>query len=200
MKSLITSENLPLFSGSHEISCHVCNGKGVLICCDYCPYAYHPSCLQPPMVQRPFDYWVCPACLQDIESQHKSDIKLRCEKHKDTILSVNPFLQSTSPPPVTIQSFVPTRISSTRFPPSSFSLSPFLSKSQSQSHSHSQSRSQSQLLLLLLPLYDRSRKHHSERTTFSSHFRGVYNRGTKWNAQIQVRGKKIVCILSQHNV
>lgn len=168
MKSLIASENLPLFSGSHEISCHVCNGKGVLICCDYCPYAYHPSCLQPPMVQRPFDYWVCPACIQDIKSQHKSDIKLRCEKHKDTILSVSPLFQSTSPPSVTIQSFVPTRISSARFPPSSFSLSPFLSKlqsrNQSHSHSHSHSLSQSQsqsqsqshsplLLLLLLLLF-----------------------------------------------
>lgn len=209
MKSLIASENLPLFSGSHEISCHVCNGKGVLICCDFCPYAYHPSCLQPPMVQRPFDYWVCPACLQDIKSQHKSDIKSRCEEHKDTIPSANPFLQGTSPPPVTIQSFVPTRISSARFPPSSFALSPSLSKPQFQyqyqfqfqfqSHAHSHSHSQL-LLLLLLSLYDRNRKHHSERTTFSSHFRGVYNRGTKWNAQIQVRGKKIVCMLSQYNV
>ena len=156
MKSLIASENLPLFSGSHEISCHVCNGKGVLICCDYCPYAYHPSCLQPPMVQRPFDYWVCPACIQDVKSQHKSDIKLRCEKHKDTILSVNPLFQSTSPPSVTIQSFVPTRISSARFPPSSFSLSPFLSKLQSrnqnQNQNHPNSHSHSPLLLLLLLL------------------------------------------------
>lgn len=118
------------------------------------------------MVQRPFDYWVCPACIQDIKSQHKSDIKLRCEKHKDTILSVSPLFQSTSPPSVTIQSFVPTRISSARFPPSSFSLSPFLSKlqsrNQSHSHSHSHSLSQSQsqsqshsplLLLLLLLLF-----------------------------------------------
>lgn len=144
MKSLLESENLPLFSGSHEISCHVCKGKGVLICCDFCPYAYHPSCLQPPMIQRPLGYWVCPVCQEDIKRQHKSDIKLRCEKHKDTIPSVNAFLQSSSPTPVSIQSFMPTRISSARFPVSTFTSTPSLSKSKSKSQSQSQSQFQFQ--------------------------------------------------------
>ena len=210
MKSGLTSENLPLFSGTHEICCHVCNGKGVLLCCDFCPYAYHPSCLHPPMTQRPNDYWVCPVCLQDIRSEHTSDITLRCKRHQDAIHASDMVLQRTSTAAVAMQSFVPTRVSSSSSSSFSFSrnapLSPShspsiplpLSKSQYQFQSAVQPSNPLQLVLLSC-IVDRIRSRRSDRTTFSSHFRGVYNRGTKWNAQIQVRGKKIGRLNSDDN-
>lgn len=131
MKPLLASGELSPYSGNHEITCHVCNERGVLLCCDFCPYVFHPSCLHPPMTQRPKDYWVCPVCLQDITSQHTVDIKLRCEKQETAQYSAD--LSSLNIPltPTSMHSYVPTRVSSSSSSSSRyFFLSPSLSKSQ----------------------------------------------------------------------
>jgi hypothetical protein len=43
--------------------CQRCRGPGNLLCCDFCPRAYHPNCLEPGIqVQTP---WECPACYSE---------------------------------------------------------------------------------------------------------------------------------------
>lgn len=39
--------------------CVVCDGGGVLLCCDACPDAYHLTCMDPPMLpsEVPEDEW-----------------------------------------------------------------------------------------------------------------------------------------------
>ena len=44
--------------------CVVCEGGGVLLCCDACPDAYHLTCMDPPMLpsEVPEEEWLCERC------------------------------------------------------------------------------------------------------------------------------------------
>ena len=44
-----------------ERRCEVCDGEGELLCCDFCPRAYHLECTGLPQVPGD-DQWRCPAC------------------------------------------------------------------------------------------------------------------------------------------
>ncbi|XP_071146572.1 chromodomain-helicase-DNA-binding protein Mi-2 homolog isoform X6 [Mytilus edulis] len=46
----------------HMEFCRVCNDGGELLCCDRCPSAYHPHCLNPPLKTIPDGDWQCPRC------------------------------------------------------------------------------------------------------------------------------------------
>lgn len=46
----------------HMEFCRVCNDGGELLCCDQCPSAYHPHCLNPPLKTIPDGDWQCPRC------------------------------------------------------------------------------------------------------------------------------------------
>ena len=47
----------------HVEFCRVCKDGGDLMCCDSCPSAYHPHCLNPPVEAVPKDEeWHCPRC------------------------------------------------------------------------------------------------------------------------------------------
>ena len=35
--------------GEHADFCYTCKDGGELLCCDFCPLAYHLGCLTPPM-------------------------------------------------------------------------------------------------------------------------------------------------------
>lgn len=48
--------------GGHADYCHTCKDGGELLCCDFCPLAYHLKCLVPPMTSIPDDDWRCPRC------------------------------------------------------------------------------------------------------------------------------------------
>ena len=48
--------------GEHADYCHTCKDGGELLCCDFCPLAYHLKCLVPPMNSIPTDDWRCPRC------------------------------------------------------------------------------------------------------------------------------------------
>lgn len=52
-----------------ECGCKICSGKQDehnLLLCDECNYAYHLSCLDPPLTMIPKeDYWYCPECKND---------------------------------------------------------------------------------------------------------------------------------------
>ncbi|KAM7459004.1 hypothetical protein BLSTO_00223 [Blastocystis sp. subtype 1] len=61
--------DLPKYHGNHNTLCKGCSGKGLLLCCDYCPLAYHPACLTPPLKEQPSDYWMCPQCAQELENR-----------------------------------------------------------------------------------------------------------------------------------
>ena len=54
--------NLTRYYGKHKPMCAICSQKGLLLCCDYCPLAYHPECLSPPLKCQPPDFWACPRC------------------------------------------------------------------------------------------------------------------------------------------
>ena len=67
--------NLPRYYGKHKPACAICCQKGMLLCCDYCPLAYHPECLSPPLKCQPSGYWACPQCqyhLNTLETQTKT--------------------------------------------------------------------------------------------------------------------------------
>ena len=46
----------------HADFCQQCKDGGELLCCDFCPLAYHLKCLIPPMEQIPDGDWRCPRC------------------------------------------------------------------------------------------------------------------------------------------
>ena len=48
--------------GEHADYCYTCKDGGELLCCDFCPLAYHLKCLVPPMDSIPNDDWRCPRC------------------------------------------------------------------------------------------------------------------------------------------
>ena len=49
--------------GEHANHCHICKDSGELLCCDFCPLAYHLGCLTPPMENIPDGSdWKCPEC------------------------------------------------------------------------------------------------------------------------------------------
>ena len=51
--------------GEHADYCHTCRDGGELLCCDFCPLAYHLKCLIPPMNSIPNGDWLCPRCSAD---------------------------------------------------------------------------------------------------------------------------------------
>jgi chromodomain-helicase-DNA-binding protein 4 len=55
-------ESAPVKDDHHEEFCKVCNDGGELLCCDYCPQAYHTFCLMPPLKNVPDGEWLCPRC------------------------------------------------------------------------------------------------------------------------------------------
>jgi hypothetical protein len=55
-------EELADSEGEHADYCHTCKDVGELLCCDFCPLAYHLKCLVPPMAAIPTDDWRCPRC------------------------------------------------------------------------------------------------------------------------------------------
>ena len=48
--------------GEHADFCYSCKDGGELLCCDFCPLAYHLGCLTPPMEEIPDGDWKCPRC------------------------------------------------------------------------------------------------------------------------------------------
>ena len=46
----------------HADFCQTCKDGGELLCCDFCPLAYHLKCLVPPMDKIPDGEWHCPRC------------------------------------------------------------------------------------------------------------------------------------------
>ena len=48
--------------GEHADFCFTCKDGGELLCCDFCPLAYHLGCLTPPMEEIPDGDWKCPRC------------------------------------------------------------------------------------------------------------------------------------------
>ncbi len=46
----------------HNEFCKLCKDGGELLCCDSCPWAYHPLCLNPPLKEIPDGDWRCPRC------------------------------------------------------------------------------------------------------------------------------------------
>ncbi|XP_038145271.1 autoimmune regulator [Cyprinodon tularosa] len=47
---------------SNDDECAVCKDGGELICCDWCPRAFHLTCLNPPLTSIPSGSWKCEGC------------------------------------------------------------------------------------------------------------------------------------------
>nr|QVX32604.1 CHD3/4/5B [Platynereis dumerilii] len=47
----------------HEHFCRVCRDGGEVMMCDFCPFVYHMTCLNPPMTSPPLGNWKCPRCV-----------------------------------------------------------------------------------------------------------------------------------------
>lgn len=64
-EGLAEGEGLADSEGEHADYCYTCKDGGELLCCDFCPLAYHLKCLVPPMAAIPNDDWRCPRCEAD---------------------------------------------------------------------------------------------------------------------------------------
>ena len=53
--------------------CQICRKTGGLICCDYCPRAFHEKCLNVKKSDLP-EKWECPRCAEDSELQDSEKI------------------------------------------------------------------------------------------------------------------------------
>jgi hypothetical protein len=49
-------------SDPNEDWCSFCKATGELLCCERCPSAWHPYCLNPPLYELPTGSWLCPLC------------------------------------------------------------------------------------------------------------------------------------------
>ncbi|CAM9862438.1 unnamed protein product [Phaeothamnion confervicola] len=55
----------PVWKGLHGDLCVLCREGGTLLCCDYCPMAYHMQpCLG--LMFEPNGLWACPGCLRRV--------------------------------------------------------------------------------------------------------------------------------------
>lgn len=85
----------PDSEGEHADYCHTCKDGGELLCCDFCPLAYHLKCLVPPMSSIPNDDWRCPRCeaeplegkIERIHTWRWREIPLEPEGQGVTLLS-----------------------------------------------------------------------------------------------------------------
>ena len=75
--------NIDLYEGDHNQFCQVCKKRGALLCCDFCPNSFHPSCLVPSMPERPSVYWKCPICQNDEQNYDLEAIQKRRQDYKD---------------------------------------------------------------------------------------------------------------------
>jgi hypothetical protein len=55
-KPLVTIED-----GSVDF-CNICRKHGSLLCCDFCPRAFHAHCVQPSDIDQSDNPWECPSC------------------------------------------------------------------------------------------------------------------------------------------
>jgi hypothetical protein len=51
----------------------MCKLGGGLLCCDFCPRAFHPRCLKVDEETLPDGDWECPKCKKDMQFSHKED-------------------------------------------------------------------------------------------------------------------------------
>lgn len=54
--------NLKLFEGEHDDDCYICYNGGELVCCDFCPKAFHCACHIPALPKIPSGIWKCCEC------------------------------------------------------------------------------------------------------------------------------------------
>ncbi|XP_026824930.1 E3 ubiquitin-protein ligase UHRF1 isoform X2 [Ooceraea biroi] len=75
-----------------ECGCKICAGKHdehYLLLCDECNYAFHLSCLDPPLTAIPDeDYWYCPECKNDDSEIVKAGERLKQSKKKSSVREV----------------------------------------------------------------------------------------------------------------
>ena len=56
-----------IFEGNHHDECYICYNGGDLLCCDFCPKAFHLRCHIPPLTEVPEDDWRCCECTAERE-------------------------------------------------------------------------------------------------------------------------------------
>lgn len=56
--------------------CIKCQGEGSLLCCDFCPRAYHGKCVPKDCLQKDADSekWECPACVEEAQGLRSDEI------------------------------------------------------------------------------------------------------------------------------
>ncbi|CAN6457320.1 unnamed protein product [Victoria cruziana] len=71
----------------YYFECVVCDLGGSLLCCDSCPRTYHLQCLSPPLKRTPPGKWICPSCLNQMESANVTSIsdKVPHDKYKKVV-------------------------------------------------------------------------------------------------------------------
>nr|XP_012218313.1 PREDICTED: E3 ubiquitin-protein ligase UHRF1-like [Linepithema humile] len=70
-----------------DCGCNICGGKqdeNKLLLCDECDYAYHLTCLEPPLEVIPEGDWYCPECKNDENEIVKAGDKLKKSKKKSS--------------------------------------------------------------------------------------------------------------------
>jgi hypothetical protein len=81
-QNLVTAQNVtnpeaPVANASQDGNsddCRICGMDGTLVCCDGCPWAYHPRCIGLNKVFLPQGQWFCPECV--IEKLGPSSLRI----------------------------------------------------------------------------------------------------------------------------
>ena len=74
-------KTISVWKHDHNSLCEKCGQIGELLLCEGCNLSYHPTCLQPTLVNIPDEAWLCPECSEQVLSVwEKQDGKHRSTK------------------------------------------------------------------------------------------------------------------------
>jgi len=71
--AVVCAKHISKKLASNHDTCDTCDDFGSLLCCESCPRAYHPECLNPPLEddELPKGTWICPSCAVQCPPSYK---------------------------------------------------------------------------------------------------------------------------------
>ena len=61
-------KTISVWKHDHNSLCEKCGQDGEVLLCEGCNLSYHPTCLQPALVDIPDEAWLCPECTEQVLS------------------------------------------------------------------------------------------------------------------------------------
>ena len=85
-------KTISVWKYDHNSLCEKCGQIGEVLLCEGCNLSYHPTCLQPPLVDIPDEAWLCPECTEQVLSVwEKQDGKHRATKRVNSLKDTSEY-------------------------------------------------------------------------------------------------------------